>query len=230
MEKILPFSFRQGSGWVALAAFNSHAGLLLKTPSSTIIFDPISIDPAAFVRVDTIIITHEHWDHLDISLITDIQSRTSALVLTTPFVSQLLREIPSSKVIAMEPGDLFSHSGIRFNALASLHPGYQPLAFLITTQEGVKFYHPSDSDPFPEMDLLATYPRVDILIYLGDSLRKAVHIAKLVQPTTILCRYINKEALSVKSGALVKHLNQHEVSLYTASDKSRNLPCEAPTG
>lgn len=208
------FALELGPGWVGLTTFNSHSGLLLKTPFSTIIFDPISIDPATFSRIDTITITHEHWDHLDISVITDIQCRTGALVLTTAFVAQLLHKIPSSKIKALEPGDLVFYKGIRFNALRSNHPGHQPLAFLITTQEGVKLYHPSDSDPFPEMGLLATYPGVDILIYLGDSLSKAVQIADLVQPKTILCRYINGKALSEKTGALVKPLEQHAAYLY----------------
>ena len=209
------------SGQILLRVFNSHPGLLLKTSSSTTIFDPKSIDPARLPVPDTIIITHEHWDHLDVSLVTELQQRSGALVLTTPFIVSLLRQIPPAYLKVLEPGDTFSYQGCSFTALASLHPGYQPLAFLITTHEGIRLYHPSDSDPFPEMALLATHPGVDVLIYLGDSLIKAVQIANLVQPKTIVCRYIDGEALSEKTKALVKQLNQHEAYFCVSQVASR---------
>ena len=33
------------------------------------------------------------------------------------------------------------------SAWSSVHPGQQPLSFLLETEEGVRLYHPSDSDP-----------------------------------------------------------------------------------
>jgi L-ascorbate metabolism protein UlaG (beta-lactamase superfamily) len=217
------FSLKVTSGQILIEVFNSHAGLLLKTITSTVIFDPKSIDPTRLPIPDIIIITHEHWDHLDIPLIIALQQRGGAMVLTTPFIGSLLHQIPHAYLKLLEPEDTFSYQGCSFNALISRHPGYQPLAFLITTQEGVRLYHPSDSDPFTEMGLLAAYPGVDILVYLGDSLRKVIQIATLVKPRTILYRYIDGEALSTETGVIAKHLDQHEVYLYTASDKPHNL-------
>jgi hypothetical protein len=224
------FSLEVSSGQIILGALNSHAGLLLKTSSSTTIFDPKSIDPAQLPSADIIIITHEHWDHLDISLIAELQQKTDALVMTTPYIASLLSQIPSASLKALKPGDIFQYQGCLFHALTSLHPGYQPLAFLITTQGGIKLYHPSDSDPFPEMGILATNPGVDILIYLGDSLSKATQIVKLVKPKAILCRYIDRHVLADKTGLVVNHLYQHKVYLYTVSGKSYNLHYRVPSG
>jgi metal-dependent hydrolase (beta-lactamase superfamily II) len=48
--------------------FNQYAGILLKTPSKTILIDPVDIKVKKLPTVDAILITHEHYDHLDTPL------------------------------------------------------------------------------------------------------------------------------------------------------------------
>ncbi len=44
---------------------NQYAGILLKTPSKTLAIDPVDVKPKSLQNVDAILITHEHYDHLD---------------------------------------------------------------------------------------------------------------------------------------------------------------------
>lgn len=175
---------------ISLLAFDSHSGLRIETPSSTLIFDPIGIKVEDVSQADAIVITHEHPDHLDVGKVVALQRKTGALVATTPFVAGLLKEIPAGRVCPLKIGETLALDGVRLRAERSKHPGRQPLAFLLTTTEGIRLYHPSDSDPFPEMELLAAAGGPDLVLYLGGSLGKGLQIAQLVRPRVFLFRYL----------------------------------------
>lgn len=179
------------SGGVALLAFDSHSGVVVRTPSSALIFDPLGIKVEEVNRADAIIITHEHSDHLNVLLVRELQRKTGAPVITTPFVTRLLSDVPREKLRPLKIGESIQGKGVRLQAFPSEHPGRQPLSFLLETVEGVRIYHPSDSDPFPEMSELAHGAGTDLVLYLGSSLEKALRIARLVQPRVLLSRYLN---------------------------------------
>lgn len=175
---------------MALLAFDSHSGVLVRTPCSSLIFDPVGTRVEEVARADAIVITHEHSDHLNVPLVAELQRKTDAIVVTTPFVAGLLRDVPSERIRPMEIGESISIGGDRLGAWPSVHPGRQPLSFFLETEEGVRLYHPSDSDPFPEMGELTGQGGADLLLYLGSSLEKALQIAGLVRPRTLLSRYL----------------------------------------
>ena len=56
---------------------NQYAGILLKTPSKTLAIDPVDVKPKSLQGVDAILITHEHYDHLDPRLIIEVQKATN---------------------------------------------------------------------------------------------------------------------------------------------------------
>lgn len=176
---------------ISLRAFDSHSGLWIETPSSTLIFDPIGIKVGEVSGADAIVITHEHPDHLDIQRVVALQQRTGAHVVTTPFVVSLLPGLPADRLYPLRIGETLALDGVRLRAERSNHPGRQPLAFLLTTEEGIRLYHPSDSDPFPEMEQLAEEGGPDIVLYLGGSLEKGLQIAQLVRPRVFLFRYLD---------------------------------------
>ncbi|MBW2270351.1 MAG: MBL fold metallo-hydrolase [Deltaproteobacteria bacterium] len=180
---------------VALLAFDSHSGVLVRTPSSTLIFDPVGIAVEKVARADAIIVTHEHADHLNVPLVRELQQKTGAAVITTPFVAGLLRGVPPQRLRPLEIGGATSIKGNALRAWPSVHPGRQPLSFLLETEERVRLYHPSDSDPFPEMADLARQGEPDLLLYLGSSLEKALQIVGLVRPQTLLSRYLEPTQL-----------------------------------
>src|SRR4030042_428827 len=64
--------------------FNRYAGTLIKTPSKTLVIDPVDVKPRQLQKTDVILITHEHYDHLDQRLIMETQKNTNCQVITDP--------------------------------------------------------------------------------------------------------------------------------------------------
>ena len=56
---------------------NHYSGVLLKTPSKTLAIDPVDVKAKSLQGVDAILITHEHYDHMDQRLISEIQKATT---------------------------------------------------------------------------------------------------------------------------------------------------------
>jgi len=178
-------------GKIALAWINSYSGIMIKTPKTTIIFDPVRINSEENIQVDIIVVTHEHLDHYDPVLIRDLQKKTSAMVLTTPFISAKLLE---ENTRALVVGNSFIFNDVEFHAERCDHPANQPLSFVLSTADGVTVYHPSDGDPFPEMAELGKRYKPDILLYFGTALGNAARIAKLVKASVALAPYTDAES------------------------------------
>jgi L-ascorbate metabolism protein UlaG (beta-lactamase superfamily) len=86
--------------------FNHYAGILIKTPSKTIVIDPVDVKPRNLQETDAILITHEHYDHLDQRLIKEIQKRTGCQVIADPASTRSLKNIiPSSEMLEIRPGE-----------------------------------------------------------------------------------------------------------------------------
>ena len=43
---------------------NNYAGILLKTPTKTLLIDPVDVKAKSFSQIDAVLITHEHYDHV----------------------------------------------------------------------------------------------------------------------------------------------------------------------
>jgi len=79
--------------------FNHYAGVLIKTPSKTIIIDPVDIRSNSFPNVDAVLITHEHYDHLDQRLVKEIQKNTDCKIIADPASTKRLQHlIPPDKL------------------------------------------------------------------------------------------------------------------------------------
>jgi L-ascorbate metabolism protein UlaG (beta-lactamase superfamily) len=186
---------------VALMRFDSFSGIAIKTPSTRIMIDPVGIKPAQF-KVDAIVVTHEHYDHLDTELVTALQHQTGAPVITTPFVARHLK-LAEGKVRVMRIGDCLSINNARFLAEYCEHPAGEALSFIITTEDGITIFHPDDSEPFPAMATLGSQYRPDILLYLADSPNAAAQIAKLIGPKIVLSCF-HDEISSTDFGACLR--------------------------
>ena len=183
--------FKVSAGKIALVWFNSYSGVIVKTSTTTLIFDPVRIERGEYIQIDAIVITHEHPDHFDPELIRELQKKTRATVLTTPFIAQ---RVPGERTKALKVGDSFVLKDVEFHAERCDHPANQPLSFVISTEGGITIYHPSDSDPFPEMADLKRKYKPNILLYLGTGLENAARMAKLVQPQVAVSFYTDIES------------------------------------
>lgn len=167
---------------------NNYAGILLKTPSKTLVIDPVDVKAKSFQNVDAILITHEHYDHLDPPLLTDIQKATDCTIFADSTSAKKLQlAIPKDKLQAMKPGMDAKIGEVTVKAEKSNHPAQEPVTFIVTSEDNVKVYHTSDSLPFPELAKLGLKENFDVVfctvgIAPGATPQTGFEIARLTKP------------------------------------------------
>ena len=174
---------------VLFAWFNRYAGVTIKTPSKTLVIDPVDVKSRSFQNIDAVLITHEHYDHLDQALVADIHKLTQCAVIADPTSFRRLRNtIPQEKLQEAQQGSETKLDGVTVKAEKSNHPpAATPLSFIITSEDGVKVFHTSDSLPYPEMAAMGEREKLDVVfctigIAPGASPEAGVEIAKLTKP------------------------------------------------
>ncbi|MGP3667058.1 MAG: MBL fold metallo-hydrolase [Candidatus Bathyarchaeota archaeon] len=182
---------------VAIAWFNNYSGVVVKTPKSVAIFDPVNTKPEDVLNADALIITHEHYDHFDPKTVVKIWKQTNATIVTTPYIAKQLKEVSPVKIKALNVGEEASVGDIILNAEHSSHPANQPLTFVLTTSENIRIYHSSDSKPYPEMREIGKKYSIDIAfctvgIAPGASPASGVEIAELVKPKVAIPYHTDK--------------------------------------
>ena len=167
---------------------NNYAGLLLKTPSKTLLIDPVEIKARNFPQVDAILISHEHYDHLDQRLVAELQKATSCLVIADSTSFRSLRNIlPPEKLREIQTGEQTKIGEVVIKAEKAKHPAATPVTFIITSEDGVKIWHTSDSAPYPEMATIAQKEQLDVVfctvgIAPGAAAETGFEIAWLTKP------------------------------------------------
>jgi len=168
---------------------NQYSGILLKTPSKTLAIDPVDLKAKNLTNLDAILITHEHYDHLDPQLVSEIQKLTNCSVLADSASTKKLRNaVPSGKLQEIKPGMQTQIGGVRVKAEKSNHPAQAPVTYIITSEDCVKVYHTSDSLPFPELALMGEKEQFDLVfctvgIAPGASPESGYEIARLTKPS-----------------------------------------------
>ena len=169
--------------------FNRYAGVAIKTPTKTIVIDPVDVKARDFKAVDAVLITHEHYDHLDQPLVSEIQKMTNCMVIADPTSAQRLRNrVPSEKLHEVQPGSEVKVGEVSVKVEKCNHPpATTPVSFIITSEDGVKLFHTADSLPFPEMASLGETEKFDVVfctvgIAPGTSPETGVEIARLTKP------------------------------------------------
>lgn len=167
---------------------NNYAGILLKTPTKTFVIDPVDVKAKNLLNVDAILITHEHYDHLDPPLIIEIQKATGCTVIADAASTKKLKlALPNDKLQEIKPGMEIKIGEVSVKAEKSNHPAQAPVTYIITSEDNVKVYHTADSLPFPELAKLAQKENFDMVfctvgIAPGASPQKGFEIAWLTKP------------------------------------------------
>jgi L-ascorbate metabolism protein UlaG (beta-lactamase superfamily) len=174
---------------IAFVWFNNYAGVIIKTPSQTLVIDPVDVKPKTFQHVDAILVTHEHYDHLDQSVIYELYKMFKCMVLADPTSAKRLRNIiPAEKLREVQQGSEVKIGEVSVKAEKCNHPpAATPVTFVITSEDGVKVFHTADSLPFPEMADVAAREKFDIVfctvgIAPGSSPATGFEIARLTKP------------------------------------------------
>jgi L-ascorbate metabolism protein UlaG (beta-lactamase superfamily) len=136
----------------------SHACLRIEREGAVIVIDPGTLsEPEAVDGVDAVLLTHEHFDHLDVQkLVNAVAKRPSVTVYTHPDVTPKLGEFGGA-VTEVVPGDEFLAAGFNVRAYGGRHAMIHPevprvanVGFLVEGEGGAGgLYHPGDSFDVP---------------------------------------------------------------------------------
>ena len=168
--------------------FNQYAGVLIKTPTKTLALDPVDIKPKSLQNVDAILITHEHYDHLDPRLITEIQKATNCIIIAdSTSTKKLQHAIPKEKLREIKPGEEIKIGDVSVKAEKCNHNAQTPVTYIITSEDGVKVYHTADSLPFPELASIGQREKFDVVfctvgIAPSSTPQTGYEIARLTKP------------------------------------------------
>lgn len=170
-----------------------HDGILYQN-KKTIYFDPFQITggPAA----DIILISHDHFDHCSPDDVKKIQTKDTIIVTEADSAKKL-----SGKIEVLKPGETKTIQGIPIEAVPSyntnkdFHVKAKGWLGFIVTLEGVRVYHPGDTDLIPEMkDIKADIAFLPVSGTYVMGAQEAVEAAKILKP---------KIAIPIHYGAIV---------------------------
>jgi L-ascorbate metabolism protein UlaG (beta-lactamase superfamily) len=190
--------------------FNHYAGVLIKTPSKTIIVDPVDIRARSFPDADAILITHEHYDHLDPRLIAEIQKATDCTIIADPASAQRLQHaIPPDKLQQIRPCDEIKIGEVTVKAEKCNHPASAPVTYIITSEDGVKIFHTADSLPYPELAEIGEREKFDVVfctvgIAPGTSPETGFEIARLTKPQVAVPYHTNSRDYQQEFAQILK--------------------------
>lgn len=126
--------------------------------SKTIYFDPYQLqsdNPA-----DVICITHSHFDHLSLDDVKKIVHRDTVIVCSKDCVEQVTPIV--NQVIGIDPfqnaevGGVSVESVPAYNIDKEFHPKENNWNGYVVAMDGLRFYHPGDTDKIPEMKAVQT--------------------------------------------------------------------------
>lgn len=125
-----------------------HAGFMLRAAGKVLYIDPYKVSHGD--KADIILITHDHYDHLDPGSISSISKEDTVLIAPKACKEKLkgMKEI--------KPGNLIEEQGINimavpaYNRSKQFHPRGSGVGYVLT-MGGKTVYHAGDTDSIPEM-------------------------------------------------------------------------------
>jgi L-ascorbate metabolism protein UlaG (beta-lactamase superfamily) len=190
--------------------FNHYAGVLIKTPSKTLVIDPVDVKARNLLEVDAILITHEHYDHLDQRLIAKIQKATDCTIIADPASTRSLQPtIPPDKLQEICPNGETKIGEVSVKAEKCNHPAVAPVTFIITSEDGVKVFHTADSLPFPELAAIGEREKFDVVfcsvgIAPHASPETGFEIARLTKPQVAVPYHTSSVASQKRFAEILK--------------------------
>lgn len=189
---------------------NNYAGVLLKTPTKTLLIDPVDVKPKNLPHINAVLITHEHYDHLDQRLITEIQKINNCTIIADQTSSKSLKLlIPTEKLIETRVGDQTRIGEVKVKTEKCKHQAQTPVTYIITSEENVKTWHTADSLPYPEMATTAQKEKIDIAfctvgIAQGATPETGSEIAWLIKPKMAIPYHTNSTESQRKFAQIIR--------------------------
>ena len=170
-----------------------HDGILYQD-KKVIYFDPFQIagGPAA----DIILISHDHFDHCSPDDLKKIQTKDTVIVTEADSAKKL-----TGNIEILKPGEAKTIQGITIEAVPAyntnkdFHVKAKGWLGFIVTLEGIRLYHPGDTDFIPEMkDIKADIAFLPVSGTYVMTAQEAAEAAKVLNP---------KIAIPMHYGAIV---------------------------
>jgi L-ascorbate metabolism protein UlaG (beta-lactamase superfamily) len=191
--------------------FIGHSTLLVELDGIRFLTDPATrarigplrrVEPVPLRRrlagIDAVLVSHLHWDHLDVPSLRDLGARVPILVPAG--AGDWVRAAGFHRVTDVVVGDRVDIGGVQVEVVPALHSGFRPpfgptapaLGFVLRGSRSV--YFAGDTDLFPEMAGFADTVDVALLPVwgwgpiLGRGLhldpRRAAETVRLLRPRT----------------------------------------------
>lgn len=141
--------------------FIGHGSLMFRLDTFSIYIDPVSSsgDYKNLPKADLILVTHEHYDHLDVKLIGELKKAGTLVFTNEKSTAQI------GWAMAMKPGDRQEVNSIVIEAVEAyniinvrspgqpFHPKGSGLGYILTIGD-TRFYIAGDTENTPEMKAL----------------------------------------------------------------------------
>jgi L-ascorbate metabolism protein UlaG (beta-lactamase superfamily) len=208
-----------------------HATFRIVTPGDEhIIIDPFLTNnpttPEELKRVgelDTILITHGHFDHFD-----DVEALAAQTGAVTLSNFEIMSYLQSQGVETAQPimkGGTAQVGGVKVTATNAFHGssialddgsaiyGGEPMGYVIEFESGFKLYHAGDTCLFGDMQLIGELYNPDLaLLPIGDRLvmgpLEAAHAARLLGVNHVVPIHYSTDVMPIFTGTPEK-FQQH---------------------
>jgi L-ascorbate metabolism protein UlaG (beta-lactamase superfamily) len=138
---------------------------------------------------DLILVTHEHFDHMDPNAINAVATDETVIVANAPCAKQLEGKV-KGRIVSVQEGDTVSEKGVDVRAVAGYN-GHHPRGFNVGYVFRVgdqTVFHGGDTDRVPEMSSLGD---IDVaLLPIGGTYtmaeEEAAEAVRMIRPKTAI--------------------------------------------
>ena len=159
----------------------------LQSGDTVVYVDPHRLDggpPAGLI-----LISHEHFDHMDPNAIAAVATDDTVIVANAPCARQLQGKI-KGRVVSIEEGETLTEAGLEVRAVAGYnghHPRGFNVGFVLRVGDQTVF-HAGDTDRVPEMSSLG---EIDVaLLPIGGTYTmaeaEAAEAVRMIRPTVAI--------------------------------------------
>lgn len=162
--------------------WTGHDGFRIAAGGKIIYIDPYQLQSAKN-DADIVLISHNHFDHLDMNDLRKVVSKKTAIVAAKECVEQL--KPLGLEVKPVSPGDRMDVQGVpveavrAYNTNKTFHPKADNKVGFVLTLNGMRIYHTGDTDDIPEFSEvkpdIALVPVSGTYVMTADEAAKAVN-------------------------------------------------------